>query len=371
MVHVVVCFLCFAPFLHVSISFSFLPLFPFSLIYFFVSLSHALPTPNTCTTFTEHVVLSIQRFLRYGPWPEGALKQRNPYHQDEAKNSSLAKAQISQKDFSLKEAISSNPKDTESENHFVFESPSTESYPSPGSDARNKSMAWSPETFLLEHQKGEAHPHCLLLITISLTAVTDEVNSLSSLRQHFPKESKFCFAIAPPPHPKPCLDSQPGPAHSDHLACSCDVQVETLWHERPMVPFTSCKWHCLGCRLPHPFHWKGKNCHFLLCSGPTCVRHMAGDCLAQTVSLTGCISSTLWMQLFGRTLETEFERLELWNLSKCMFIWLREPAGWVLTVVSTPDNNLSLPFFFDLARTWFRITIVNIYRVLIMSLALC
>lgn len=94
---------------------------------------------------------------------------------------------------------------------------------------------------LLEEEKGEAHPYCLLLITISLTVVTGELNSLNRLRQHFPKKSKFCFAIAPPPHPKPCLDSQPGSAHSDHLAHSCNVQVETFWHECPMVPFTSCK----------------------------------------------------------------------------------------------------------------------------------
>ena len=60
----------------------------------------------------------------------------------------------------------------------------------------------------------------------------DEVNSLSRLRQYFPKESKFCFAIAPPHHHKPCLDSLPESAHSDHLAHSCYVQVETLWHEQ-------------------------------------------------------------------------------------------------------------------------------------------
>lgn len=174
---------------------------------------------------------------------------------------------------------------------------------------------------LLEEEKGEAHPYCPLLITISLTVVTDELNSLNRLRQHFPKKSKFCFAIAPPPHPKPCLDSQPGSAHSDHLAHSCNVQVETFWHECPMVPFTSCKWQCLGCRLPHPFHWKGNNCHFLpfFLFIHSCLQ-WAHICQAYgrgwvgfNCRLTGCISSTLWMQLFGRNLETEVERLELWN----------------------------------------------------------
>lgn len=43
--------------------------------------------------------------------------------------------------------------------------------------------------------------------------VPDEVNSLGRLRQSFPKESKFCFAFAPPLCHRPHLGSQPGSAH--------------------------------------------------------------------------------------------------------------------------------------------------------------
>lgn len=64
-------------------------------------------------------------------------------------------------------------------NCHLFESSEVESNPWPGS---------MPDVRILMNDFP-----CLLLITIMLIAVADEVNSLSKLRQYFPRESEFCF----------------------------------------------------------------------------------------------------------------------------------------------------------------------------------
>lgn len=68
---------------------------------------------------------------------------------------------------------------------------------------------------------------CLLLFTIMLIVVADEVNSLSNLRQYFPRESEFCFEFPSPHHCKPCSHPSPGLPTDDHLDHSCCIQVET------------------------------------------------------------------------------------------------------------------------------------------------
>lgn len=68
---------------------------------------------------------------------------------------------------------------------------------------------------------------CLLLITIMLIVVADEVNSLSKLRQYFPRESEFCFEFPSPHHCKPCSHPSLGLPTDSHLVHSCCIQVET------------------------------------------------------------------------------------------------------------------------------------------------
>lgn len=95
---------------------------------------------------------------------------------------------------------------------IVFELFRSKSYPMPGSVPEIRVLQGDHRLPLFEDKKQEAHLHHLLLITSTLTVVSDEANSLSRLRQYFPKESKFCFAFTPPAHHKPCRGSQPGSA---------------------------------------------------------------------------------------------------------------------------------------------------------------
>lgn len=95
---------------------------------------------------------------------------------------------------------------------IVFQSFRSKFYPSPGSVPEIRVLQGDQRLPLFEDMKREVHLHHLLLITSTLTVVSDEANSLSGLRQYFPKESKFCFAFTPPAHHNPCRGSQPGSA---------------------------------------------------------------------------------------------------------------------------------------------------------------
>lgn len=140
-----------------------------------------------------------------------------------------------------------------------------------------------PRLPLFEDKKREAHLHHLLLITSTLTVVSDEANSLSRLRQYFPKESKFCFAFTPPAHHKPRFPAWICPQATIWLAAALSKWKHSAWVVQGLRLLLVNDNVCIG--YPYPFHWKSNNCHFLslffsyviVYFENTYVWHMAGD----------------------------------------------------------------------------------------------
>lgn len=174
---------------------------PFAFIYFFVSLSHSLPPPPHIP-FVERTASVLQNLLRSGPCLKKLSNKGACIIKVRPRISALKKPESLKRSFPFRKPNPQAPKTlTPKVIHLVCGSSKPGAYPPPGSVPETRALRGVRTLPLREAEKREAPVRCPLLMAVPWTVVPDEVNSLGRLRQYFPKESKLCFAFAPPP---PC-----------------------------------------------------------------------------------------------------------------------------------------------------------------------